>query len=259
MTLKAAAIDYIQRGWTITPLRPLDKRPVLTDWPVISRRIGESGAEAIWSTHPDANIGLVTGLAFDVLDIDGTEGKANFDRFHGRTPYKHAGPMAQTGGGGYHLYFGPTGEGNRGQMLPKVDYRGVGGQVVAPPSIHPNGTPYRWLVGHGPEEPLSEAPDWLWRLLRNSAAPDPVPRDPTGDHDRGDVMTAFIDKGVRVRRDGPRFKARCYTGLHNDSDWSLTIYPTSNDWYCFGCQAYGDAGNVKDGSYVRQGKRWTTA
>jgi len=56
-----------------------------------------------------------------------------------------------------------------------------------------------------------------------------------------------------------RYKVRCYTGLHSDTEASLTIYTATNSWYCHGCQSSGDAGNVKDGSYVRQRRRLTVS
>jgi Bifunctional DNA primase/polymerase, N-terminal len=209
---------------------------------------------------PEANIGLLTGIAFDVLDIDGPEGKASLGRHLTSNRYRPTGPVVSTGGGGLHLYFQPTGEGNRAQMLTKVDYRGIGGQVIAPPSIHPNGTAYRWLVAHGPEQPLPEAPDWLQALLRQTSAQERVARDPSHILERGDVVAAFIEKGDTPRRDGPnRYKVRCYTGLHSDTEPSLTIYTATNSWYCHGCLSSGDAGNVKDGSYVRQGRRATVS
>jgi Bifunctional DNA primase/polymerase, N-terminal len=260
MTLRDAAIDYVRAGWVVTPIRPADKRPMFNAWPTVSRRISEANADTIWTMYPEANIGLLTGIGFDVLDIDGPEGKASLGRYLTSNRYRPTGPVVSTGGGGLHLYFQPTGEGNRAQMLTKVDYRGIGGQVIAPPSIHPNGTVYRWLAGHGPETRLPEAPDWLLALLRQTAALERVVRDPSRILERGDVVAAFIEKGDTPRRDGPnRYKVRCYTGLHSDTEPSLTIYTATNSWYCHGCLSSGDAGNVKDGSYVRQGRRATVS
>jgi hypothetical protein len=258
--LHESAIRYLRLGWTVTPIRPREKKPALPNWPVVSRRFSEANLDLIWSGNPEANVGLLTGVNFDVLDIDGEDGQRSLDRLFSPESYTHPGPIARTGGGGFHLYFQPTGNGNRAQMLTKVDYRGIGGQVIAPPSIHPNGMAYRWLVGHGPETRLPEAPDWLLALLRQTAASQPVARDPSRTHDHGDVVAAFIEKGHTLHRDGPkRYKARCYTGLHGDTEPSLTIYTATNSWYCHGCQSSGDAGNVKDGSYVRQGRRATVS
>jgi Bifunctional DNA primase/polymerase, N-terminal len=42
------------------------------------------------------------------------------------------------------------------------DFRGVGGYVVGPPSLHPSGARYRWIIHDG----LGRAPSWLVDLLR---------------------------------------------------------------------------------------------
>jgi hypothetical protein len=47
-------------------------------------------------------------------------------------------------------------------MAPGLDLRGDGGVIIAPPSIHPSGEPYRWRPGHAPEEVgLAPMPIWL--------------------------------------------------------------------------------------------------
>lgn len=47
-----------------------------------------------------------------------------------------------------------------------IDLRGDGGYVVAPPSLHPAGGPYRWILGREPStvEP-AVLPAWLHRRL----------------------------------------------------------------------------------------------
>ena len=75
------------------------------------------------------------------------------------------GPLVATGGGGWHHWFTPTGLGNRPPRgLAHVDWRGRGGCVLAPPSQHITGRPYRWL--RSPDQaPLAEVPAALRRLL----------------------------------------------------------------------------------------------
>jgi hypothetical protein len=95
-----------------------------------------------WRMWPAANVGLVTGVTMDVLDIDSQEGlRALLDLVgEGALP----GPVVATGSGGWHVWVAPTGCGNRVKMLPGVDWRGTGGYVVAPPSLHASGQRYRW-------------------------------------------------------------------------------------------------------------------
>ena len=70
-----------------------------------------------------------------------------------------------TGGGGWHHWFCPTGLGNRPPRgLTHVDWRGIGGCVLAPPSRHSSGGTYRWLRSLD-QAPLHEVPAALRLLL----------------------------------------------------------------------------------------------
>jgi hypothetical protein len=103
---------------------------------------------AWWTRHPHANIGLATGHTFDVLDLDGPAGVAALQRFARERGFAlpSGGPVARSGRpqGGWHYYLAPAGLGRRRGLLDQVDYQGLGGYVVAPPSRHPSGRPYRW-------------------------------------------------------------------------------------------------------------------
>lgn len=89
----------------------------------------------------------------------------------------------RTGGGGVHFYFRAPVEdcptiGQRvkvnGSTL-AIDWRGRGGYVVAPPSLHPSGRRYRWAAeSEWTSNTLTDAPRALLALTR-----------PRGDHSRG--------------------------------------------------------------------------
>jgi hypothetical protein len=114
---------------------------------------------AWWTRHPQANIGLATGHAFDVLDVDGPAGAYAIRAFAASYGLESSGPLARTGGGGWHYYLHPTGLGNAHPCdLEHVDWRGWGGYVVAPPSRHASGHPYRWIPGRDLDTPLAEVP-----------------------------------------------------------------------------------------------------
>jgi hypothetical protein len=70
----------------------------------------------------------------------------------------------------------PTGLGDRAGILPGFDFRGRGGYVVGPPSVHPGGHRYRWI--NRLLEELAPAPGWLIQLLvpeRRPERPKTVP------------------------------------------------------------------------------------
>jgi Bifunctional DNA primase/polymerase, N-terminal len=115
-----------------------------------------------WRRWPNANIGLLTGELADVLDIDGLAGRAALRRWAATHGLRLDGPLARTGSG-WHYYLAPTGSGNRAGLLEHVDWRGVGGYAVAPPSRHASGSRYRWLRPLTSDLPEIPAP--LQRLL----------------------------------------------------------------------------------------------
>jgi hypothetical protein len=165
----AAARDYLARGWSVIPLIPREKRPLLP-WAEFQQR-PPSGEEidAWYGRWRDANVGVVTGAASGlvVLDIDvhhgGTESLASLEREHGSVPDT---VEALTGGGGRHLYFAHPGGmvHNRAGLEPGIDVRGDGGYIVAPPSLHPSGKRYAWIAAPG-AVPLARLPPWLLERL----------------------------------------------------------------------------------------------
>jgi hypothetical protein len=114
---------------------------------------------AWWTRHPQANIGLACGHTFDVLDVDGLTGAQAIRTLAATHSLHSAGPLVQTGGGGWHYYLVPTGLSSVCPAgLECVDWRGRGGYVVAPPSRHASGHPYQWAPGRDLETPLAEVP-----------------------------------------------------------------------------------------------------
>jgi hypothetical protein len=123
-----------------------------------------------WRRWPQANLGLATGRRFDVLDLDGDQGVEALRAALSIAPAEHPGPVARTGGGGWHLLYAPTGLGNRVGLLAGVDWRGRGGLVVAPPSQHVSAHRYRWI------RPLTATLPAVPAGLRRLLAPPPTPR-----------------------------------------------------------------------------------
>ncbi len=128
-----------------------------------------------WRRWPRANVALRTGDRFDACDLDSQEGvealRAILSEAGG---VLGSGPLARTGGGGWHLLFAPTGHGSPKRVLPGVDWRGHGGYVLVAPSRHPSGRRYRWIRPLTLE--LPEAPAALRGLL--APPPQPAPRPP---------------------------------------------------------------------------------
>jgi hypothetical protein len=121
------------------------KHPCLAGWRHLAS-INPAVVRGWWRRWPGANVALATGTRFDACDLDGPEGvEALRTALSQRDPRERAGPVARTGGGGWHLLYAPTGLGNRVGLLPGVDWRGQGGLIVAPPSRHASGRRYTWV------------------------------------------------------------------------------------------------------------------
>lgn len=52
------------------------------------------------------------------------------------------------------------------------------------------------------------------------------------------IAAVIADAGVELRRTGTRLVGRC--PLHSDGEPSLVVYPQTQSYFCFGCQAGGD-------------------
>ncbi len=167
----AAARAYLARGWSVVPVEPRGKRPVVP-WAEFQRRLPTEDELEAWFRHRgNSNLAIVTGAVSGlvVLDVDprhgGEQSLAALEAEHGGLPVT---VEATTGGGGRHCYFSHPGGlvPNRIAIASGIDLRGDGGVAVAPPSLHPSGRRYAWVPGRSPDEvPLAAVPPWLLRLV----------------------------------------------------------------------------------------------
>lgn len=165
-----AALGYLRRGWSVIPLRPRDKRPLLAWQRFQTTRASEAEASSWWTRQPEANVGVVTGTisGIVVLDLDGEPGRQSVEGM--QLP---ATPIARTGHGWHYYFKHPGGQvENAVGLLSGVDVRGDGGYVVAPPSTHQSGVRYQWLLEPF-ETPLADLPDWLRRTGGGAATQAP--------------------------------------------------------------------------------------
>lgn len=178
MSMSDVVHDYAGRGWSVIPIRPGDKRPLVRWEDFQHRRPSEAEVRAWFRSWPGAGIGIVTGAVSGliVIDVDVRHGGAaaleQLEREHGPVP---ATVECRTGGGGRHLYFGHPGGilRNKVGLAPGIDIRGDGGYVVAPPSLHASGVRYTWVEGRDPGSmAIAPLPGWLVPLT----AEEPVRR-----------------------------------------------------------------------------------
>lgn len=142
-----------QTGWRFLRLSPHDdpgaspgKRPLDLDWP--NRPPPNDETVDQWLAD-GFNIGIATGHGFVVVDIDLPEIPPEFPETL----------TVRTGSGRWHLYYSTSAaiRNSAGKLGKHIDVRGVGGQVVAPPSLHATGGRYTWFK----DIPMRALPEWI--------------------------------------------------------------------------------------------------
>ncbi len=144
---------YQARGFGLVALN--GKAPFMRGW----QRIKPRAVIEYLAGNPSANVGIKTGIAGGVVVYD-YDSREKAEQFYNAI-YNAGGPTAtvQSGGarGGRHFYFSlpPECSAAPSGKLDGGDFKGDGGQVVAPPSVHPDtGREYELV------EPLEKMRVW---------------------------------------------------------------------------------------------------
>lgn len=158
--------------WPIFPCKPRGKAPA-TPHGCKDATADPAQIATWWDGTYLYNVGFAAGNGIVVLDVDvnhaagkyGDETLASLERQYGPLPETWT---CLTGGGGIHYYFrcdDPALTVGTG-FAPGLDYRGNGGYVIVPPSVHKNGREYEWDAAHTPHNTeLAPLPDWLHTLM----------------------------------------------------------------------------------------------
>jgi hypothetical protein len=163
VALVSAALWYAEHGLHVFPLRSMSKEPWPKSHGCLDATTDADQIRRWWAAAPSSNIGIATGHVVDVIDIDGLRGNVSLARMlcscehegndcvcsdaviaQERQALSHViGAVSTPRAGGRHLYVPATGRGNGAKLADGIDYRGLGGYVVAPPSATETGL-YRW-------------------------------------------------------------------------------------------------------------------
>jgi len=175
------ALHYVDKGWSIFPAPPGEKKSYKSAEFSNGRRWGATNDldEIIedFAKWPDANIGIPTGKDNGIwcLDVDTSEHGANgFASFanleiqYGKLPDTL---QAISPPGSIHYYFKYPSDieirNSTSVIGAGIDVRGDGGMVLAPPSIKPGKGAYKWHKA----AKIAFAPDWLIELVKHEPRP----------------------------------------------------------------------------------------
>lgn len=146
----SAALEFAARGWYVGRCRKGTKHHLGGYY---DHTTDPDKLRQWWAAIPDANLNVSTGLVSGVvsIDIDGPAGLAWWRQRYGDS----TGPAIWTPRG-MHLLFRCDRPTPSILLHPEIDLYADDGQTMMPPSMHPSGQRYEWIVP--PDVPLAEMP-----------------------------------------------------------------------------------------------------
>jgi hypothetical protein len=208
----AQALAYAEHGVKVFPCVPGEKRPI-TPRGYLDATTDPYRIRTWWNAHPRANIASPTGApGFDALDVDV---RANGDGWHALRRLNEIGLLdgwvraVSTPSGGMHFHYPGTEQRNASLRDIHLDFRGLGGYVLLPPSsittADYSGT-YKLLERRaGPGRPL----DWAEVIRILAPRRNPVLRTPPRGLDTVAWLAAHVARQLEGNRDNALFWAAC--------------------------------------------------
>ena len=162
-------LKYLETDLSFIPLRPGTKEPALSSWKEFQDRRPSAEEVAEWCAEfPSCNWGIVTGELSGLVVLDFDSGDAEVKARERGLPETLTVQTPR----GRHCYFKHPGGSvqSRAGLFDDLDVRADGAYVVAPPSVGPDGSPYRWEQDET-QRTLAELPDWVASALPEDPTP----------------------------------------------------------------------------------------
>lgn len=141
----AAAVEYAKRGWSVVPVKG-DKRPAVLSWKQYQKHATKPEDAAAWFGRVKGveGVGIVLGAVSGGLAVRDFDDAGAYGRWATAHP-QHAKtlPTAKTARG-VHVYI--RADGVTTHKYGDGELRGEGAYVCAPPSKHPSGAYYSWVI-----------------------------------------------------------------------------------------------------------------
>ena len=176
MSVLQTALAYAKQDIRVIPIKQGEKRPPMQGWQNAATSDPTTIRTWFEGQFKDCGLGIATGEFRNrylvVIDIDdrpefsGSDTLKDLEQLHGELPNT---VEVITGSGGRHIYFltdQPIRNEASGRLGQGIDVRGIGGQVLAPPTVHPNGKTYEWVEGKSiANTPPADMPLWMVLIL----------------------------------------------------------------------------------------------
>lgn len=142
-----AAPALRERGYSVIPLTPAQKYPVIERWSEFCTRRPTDAEHAEWMGAVAANAGLCLGPASGVMALDLDD---DVNGLHAAIlAAVPDSPVKKRGAKGFTAFYRFSGERSHGFSAGGtrvLDVLSAGRQTVLPPSVHPGGGTYEWIT-----------------------------------------------------------------------------------------------------------------
>ena len=247
MSVLQTALAYASKQVRVIPIKQGEKRPPMQGWQNAATTNPATIRQWFEGQFKDCGLGIATGEFRDrylvVIDIDdretykGSDTLNDLEQLHGKLPDT---VEVITGSGGRHIYFltdQPIRNEASGRLGVGIDIRAIGGQVLAPPTVHPNGRTYEWVEGRSiAEHRPADMPLWMVLILTAKPAEETPP--------------ATQPTPILLEEDGPASRycaATTWPELLRQDGWTLAHIDQA-----------GEAHWVRPGKDIREGTSATT-
>ena len=229
------ALQYLRSGYCVIPKRPGAKAPLIKWMEFQTRPPTEAEIYSWWSSWPDAGIAVLLGpiSRVVVVDSDSEEAHQVFLDNLGGAPNTLCAISGSRGPGKYHYYYRAPAFPTGATFKPwhrQLEFRGAGGYIIVPPSLHPSGLEYAWL---DPATEIAPLPDILAEAWRNNPRFIPALR--------GSVSSVIrsYSRGNTTKRDLLQIPHLA----KSTAKWLLGDYAQAPGWnhrlYCAACDLHG--------------------
>ena len=174
-----AALQYAALGWSVIPIKQATKEPALKSWkPFQTNRADEQQIREWFDKRDDLELAVVLGAVSGGLTCRDFDVEAAYHAWVAQNPELAKNlPTAKTARG-FHVYF--LSDSDQTVKFTDGELRGKGAYVVLPPSRHPSGVQYLWII-----PPMQDIPKLDYRLFQ--------PTEPTETQSMASVSPSLCD------------------------------------------------------------------